>query len=343
MFMNRYFSPRYPLFLLTANHESLVAAIVALLLISGCGEETIDNPLGGGVDEGGKTEKVISISTPYYPMTLGSRWVYRNPDGSEWTREVTNKEISSHLTYNLVAYNPPIEDSRPGFLKTPAYATTHYRLALLVKRDEIHDAVWQTIRQSGGKHENWNLRHTFDGNAWQTHKNEAALVYLFHYHTSVDSHQEPTPLRFPLVPGQTFKALSMKLSGSNETASAFHSFEASGVITGEVGLPESGETPVGTFEDCLKIQYQGRLESFETMEFNSRLLVPPPPKIQESFLSLLESNIREELADLMLSMAPGLGFETVWLAPGVGPVKIKGAEGTAVLIDYEVKAVDSSQ
>lgn len=40
---------------------------------------------------------------------------------------------------------------------------------------------------------------------------------------------------------------------------------------------------------------------------------------------------------------PKLGLEIVWLAPGVGPVKIEGAEGSAVLIDYEIKAVASPQ
>ena len=33
----------------------------------------------------------------------------------------------------------------------------------------------------------------------------------------------------------------------------------------------------------------------------------------------------------------------VWLAPGVGPVKIETLNGIAELIDYEVKAVASSQ
>ena len=318
-----------------------VGLMLIFLLIFGCGgEEFADGPL---VEITGDDSMEQALPN-YFPLTVGSRWVYRNPDGAEWMREVTNKQISSHLTYNLVSYNPPIEDSRSDFLKTPAYATTRYRLALLVKRNEIHDTVWQTIRQSGGNKLDWNLRHTLEGGTWRTQKeNENALVYLFHYRTNVISHHEPTPLRFPLVPGQIFKALNMKLSGSNETASEFHSFEASGEITGEVGLPESVETPVNTFEDCLKIQYQGRLESFETMEFNSRLLMPPPPKIQESLLSLLESDIREELANLMLSITPRMGFETVWLAPGVGPVKIETPNGIAELIDYEIKAVASGR
>ena len=182
------------------------AFLCFIVMLCGCGgEETVNSPVSDSAGDGTR-EEISPISTRYYPMTVGNRWVYRNSDGFEWAREVTNKEISSHLTYNLVGYDPPIEDSRPGFLKTPAYATTRYRLALLVRRDEMHDAVWQTIRQSGGKHANWNLRHTFDGSAWQTHKNEAALVYLFHYHTRVVSHQEPTPLRFPACSGSDIQS-----------------------------------------------------------------------------------------------------------------------------------------
>ena len=331
MCIHRLFKRQSPM----ASGARGVAFLFCILLIVGCGgEEAADsNPLVETVGDA-----TFNTATPnYYPMTVGNRWVYRNPDGSEWTREITDAKIIGELLYHFSSDNPP-DTARLNVLKSPAYAATPHRLVLLAKNDAIQDTVWQTIRQSGGNKQDWNLRHTLEGGTWRTQKeNENALVYLFHYRTNVISHHEPTPLRFPLVPGQIFKALNMKLSGSNETASEFHSFEASGAITGEVGLPESVETPVGTFEDCLKIQYQGRLESFETMEFNSRLLMPPPPKIQESLLSLLESDIREELANLMLSITPRMGFETVWLAPGVGPVKIETPNGIAELIDYEIK------
>ena len=39
----------------------------------------------------------------------------------------------------------------------------------------------------------------------------------------------------------------------------------------------------------------------------------------------------------MISIIPELGFETIWLAPGVGPVKIETVDGIAELIDYEIK------
>ena len=270
-------------------------------------------------------------------MTLGSRWVYQNPEGSEWTREIINAKVIGELLYHLSSYNPP-DNARLDFLKSPAYAATPHRFVLLVKNNGVRDAVWQTIRQSGGNNQDWNLKHTFQGGTWRTQKkNEKALVYLFHYRTSVVSHHELlTLLRFPLLPGQTYNALNLNLSGNNETASTFHAFEASGVISGEVGLPESVRTPAGTFEDCLKIEYRPDVQLFETTEFRN-LLPRTPRKVIESYLSLLESDIQGELTNLMISIMPELGFETVWLAPGVGPVKIDTSNGIAELIDYEIK------
>ena len=146
MFMNRYFSPRYPLLLPTAKPGLLVAVIIALLLISGCGEEIIDNPLGGSVDEGGKTEKVVSISTPYYPMTLGSRWVYQNPDGAEWTQEVTNTGFLDvqQFAYSF-SHNPEIEESTLNFLRAPLYVATPDRIVRPIKTGEIRTTARQEI------------------------------------------------------------------------------------------------------------------------------------------------------------------------------------------------------
>ena len=286
----------------------------------------------------------FNIVTPdYFPIAVGNRWVYRNPDGSEWTREITNAKVIGDLRYHLSRHNPA-NNAHLEFLKNPAYAATPHRFVLLVKDNGVRDAVQQAILRSGGENPNWKLSHTFDGRTWQTQKDESALVYLFHYRTSIVSHHELlTLLRFPLVPGQIYNSLNLNLSGSNETASEFHAFEASGVISGEVGHPESVHTPAGTFEGCLKIQYQAKVLSFETTEFRNMLPQPPPTKELESYLRLLESDIREELANLMISVMSELGFETVWLAPGVGPVKIETPNGIAELIDYEVKAVASGQ
>ena len=53
--------------------------------------------------------------------------------------------------------------------------------------------------------------------------------------------------------------------------------------------------------------------------------------------TIIESDIHIELTDLLMAIMPELGFETVWLAPGVGPVKIETPNGITELIDYEKK------
>ena len=227
-----------PLTFLTVENQGL-AFFLVILLISGCGgEETPNRPMIETVE--GDT---FNTSQPnYFPLTVGNRWVYRNPDGSEWTREITNAKVIGDLRYHFSSHNPP-NNARLDFLKNPAYAATPHRFVLLVKNNGVRDAVRQTILRSGGENPDWDLSHTFDGRTWQTQKSQSALVYLFNCRSSVVSHDESLALlRFPPVPGQTYESLNIKLSGSSETASTFHAFEASGVISGEVGLPESVRT-----------------------------------------------------------------------------------------------------
>ena len=95
------------------------------------------------------------------------------------------------------------------------------------------------------------------------------------------------------------------------------------------------EFAAGDIEECLKIQYEAKLESYNTEEFSSE------SEYQGAELEALESVTREELTDLLKGLMPKLGLQTVWLAPGVGPVKIETPNGIAELIDYEIKAVNS--
>ena len=328
MFKCQYFKSIGPLTSMTAGVGFLIVS-----LFFGCGgEESVNKPIVETVGD----KNFDSTSSNYFPLTVGSRWVYRNPDGSEWAREVTeSQKIGDHL-YHFFSYDPPIEDNQLDFLKTPMYAAHPDRLVFWVKSHDMNEVVWRTIRQSGDNNQNGQLRHTFDGRVWQAMRNEKALVYLFHYHKSVVSLNELALFCFPLVTGQSYKALEMKLHGSYDDGADFHSYEADAVISGSVGHPESVETPASRFKECINVQYEAKLESFETTEFQNKLK-PPPKEVLEAYLSLLESNIREELTTLMISIIPELGFETVWLAPGVGPVKIETVDGIAELIDYEIK------
>ena len=142
--------------------------------------------------------------------------------------------------------------------------------------------------------------------------------------------------RLPLAPGQTWEMLNIRLSGSASVPMELqHSFESDVEILGRVVHRYSVATPAGIFEDCLNIRYEAKPPSVKTIEYANWREVPELQK--KKFRKHMEAEIRKELTTLLTHVMPTLGLESVWLAPGVGPVKIEGAEGRAVLIDYEIK------
>ena len=340
MSIHRLFKRRFPL----RSRARELAFLCFILLMSGCGgEETINTPIGGSSSK----DLDFSTHTPtiYYPMTVGSRWVYQNPDGSEWTREVTESQRFDTELYHSFSYNPPIQDSQLDSLGSAEYSTYVDRLVRRIKLKDINDAIWQIILESGGESPKW-------GVSVGCHNEQQCiltkdildppeiLTLLFKANPHVAWHSDLTPLRFPLFPNQTYTAFKLRLSGRSEVFFSIHVFEAEAVIMGAIGNDrELVETPAGAFEDCLKIQYEAKLTSFTTVEF--RDTVWPHIKPVSGELKVMESTLRDELTDLLAYLMPKLGLQTVWLAPGVGPVKIETLDGIAELIDYEVKAVAS--
>ncbi len=327
------------------NRVSGVVFLCFILLMSGCGgEESVDKPIVESIGD----EKPINnapISNPYYPMTLGSRWVYRNPDGSEWTREVTETQTFGVNLYHSFSYDPPIQDNQLDSLGLPVYAAYLDRLDRRINaNDTINDAVWEIVVESGGGTQNWSLGMTCGKKLNRKPRcvpkknvfKPGILAYLYNANTSVVWHSKLTLLRFPLSPGETYKALNLRLRGKNEGPFYIHAYEAEVVILGTISADrELVEVSAGAFEDCLKIQYEAKLGSYNTEEFSSE------SEYQGAELEALESVTREELTDLLKGLMPKLGLQTVWLAPGVGPVKMETPNGITELIDYEVKAVTS--
>ena len=91
-------------------------------------------------------------------------------------------------------------------------------------------------------------------------------------------------------------------------------------------------TPAGRFENCLEIEYY-ETRSAETTEIKTELI---PEKYEEERAFLI-AKIRETVATEFLTLMPNIPLGTLWLAPGVGPVKIKDSSGTSELIAYDVK------
>ena len=364
MSIHRFFRRQFPLQRKTRE----VAFLFLLLLAFGCGEETVDNPLGGTRE----TEDLMPMSSIFFPMTLGSRWVYRDPDGSEWWREVTEtEEVGSHLVH-FFGYDSLIDDNQSDPSKTPTYTPTPYaktldgRLIYDIKMRDLNDAVQQTISQSGrvppikwgigvrcrtvGEIARAECRMekyetiVRDGKA-QREINNNALICLYWHDTRVIWNSELTVLRFPLVPYRRWKAIDVRLSGTwyeppfwdIDGVGETHSFEADVTISGIAGQREPVITPAGAFKDCLKIRYEMTRLSFETTEFNTGWLV-----FEQRKLDLYETELRKELTTLFKDGLPRMQLGAVWLAPDIGPVKIERADGISELISYDVKK-DSNQ
>ncbi len=341
------------------NRAGKIAFLLVILLISGCGgEESVNKPLVETVAD----ENVDRTPVNYYPMTVGSRWVYRNPDGAEWTREVTEtEEVGSHL-YHFFSYSPLIDDDQLDSSETPMYTTTPYvttidRLILKIKLSDINDAVQQTIFESGrvppiywaihlrcrsDRRPRCRMRklETIIRNGSELQEiNNDALMMLESRDARVVWNSELTVLRYPLVPYRRWKAIDVRVSGSSYQAPFWdwegvgytHSFEANITISGIAGQPESVVTPAGAFANCLKIRYEMTRLSFETTEFSTAALI-----FEQRQLDLLEAELRKELTTLFRDGLPGMQLGAVWLAPDVGPVKIELADGISELISYDV-------
>ena len=329
--------PRVGLFLLVTSRWSLATAFIAILLSSGCADESINNPVAEKPVEDSKPDIIVSTSTNFFPMTVGSRWVYRNRDGSEWSREVVKTEEVGTRSYHYFSYNPPIEDNQFAIFRAPMYTATPDSLFLKVKiGGDINDAIWNTIRESNDNSPDWLWIQRFENGVWKTWKKKGLTFLNFYYVRGVLHSDSGTLLRLPLAPGQTWEMLTIRLSGSASVPmESQHSFESDLKILGSVVHRYSVATPAGIFEDCLNIRYEAKPPSVKTVEYANWREVPELQK--KKFRKHMEAEIRKELTTLLTHVMPTLGLESVWLAPGVGPVKIEGAEGRAILIDYEIK------
>ena len=332
---------RVGLFLLVTSHWSLATVLIGILLNTGCADESINNPVAEKPVEDSKPDEIVSTSTNYFPMTAGSRWVYRNPDGSEWSREVTETEEVGSRSYHYFSYDPPIEDNQFAFFRAPVYIATLDSLFFKVENRDINDAIRNAILESNENSPRWHWFQIFQNGVWKTRKQ--GLAFLHSYNASGALVSEAGLLfRLPLVPGQTWDMLGIRFSGLLQLPDMRHSFESDVEVLGKVRHPHTVATPAGIFEDCLNIQYEAKPPSVKTIGFADWSEVPEE-NVKIKRRKHMEAEIRKELTTLLTHVIPKLGLESAWLAPGVGPVRIKSAEGTTILIDYEVKAVPSSQ
>ena len=334
------------MFKLLPNTYLIVPALVYLLLLFGCGaDETVNTPFA---ENGAPDVAPAPTSSSYYPIALGNRWTYRNPDGSEWSRQVAVSEVFDAERYHSFSYNPPMA---LDFIGPAEYITYTDRLVRPIKATDYTEAIWQIILDSGSKTPGWNLELHCEHDGWEIIEDTCKLVkdldifdppdmltLLYSVRPHLRWQSELTPLRFPILPNQSYTALELKLHAESVVFYLWE-FYADVIITAVIGnAPELVETSAGTFQDCLKIQYEAGPISINTLEF----VDTRPPLIHDlsEQLKAFELTLHDELTDVLNYLMPKLGLQTMWLAPGVGPVKIETPNGIAELIDYGIKPVE---
>ena len=262
----------------------------------------------------------------YFPHVLGSYWVYEDQDGNELTRRVIkNKDIDGE-TYHAFSYEPALEDwaDYDYHIHPHLYQVGEEQITFWVG-DDVEKAVkarlTKEVETFGKIHEaNFDLLYDIEVEAQDP---------FYVLPTSVTSNEKWNAT-------QIKAKVTMTPDPPQDPEEIIPEFTI--VETGKVLGTENVETPVGTFEDCLKIEYRTATE----------VTIFPYDANGVAHDRSGDSN------------PPGESVTTLWVAPNVGIVKFhQEAEDilltvithsqvkasttvkTLELKRYEVKATDS--
>ena len=234
----------------------------------------------------------------YFPSTLGSYWVYEDQNGNELTRQVVDGEEISGVTYKGFSYDPELEDWIDF--------DRHFAPYLFYVGDEwvsclVSEEVEEAVKARLGKEMD-----TLSQLAQNVFANSAPpelniTISLIH---DVEAKSEENLFLLPLdvSPNEEWDSLNVNATVSFtmdiQGLPAVQGVPDIPTITFDIDIQETGiilgtetvDVTAGTFEDCLKIQFQTETE-----------------------LTASEPNPDQE--------QPGESVTTLWLAPNVGIVK----------------------
>ena len=259
----------------------------------------------------------------YFPHVPGSYWVYEDQDGNELTRSaVEKKEIEGEM-YSSFTYEPTLENwidydyhIHPNF-----YQIGEERVTFLVG-DETQKAVkarlnkeMEIFRTTLGV-----LMEGFD------------LLYDIEAETEDAFYVLPTSIPF----NKAWEAMQItaKITMRSDPPQAPEEiiFDLTIVETGKVLGTENVETPAGTFENCLKIEYQTETK----VETSPSDQAPNPPGESVTTLWVAPNvgivKFHQKREDTVLKTIP---------PPPLPLFKVSTTVKTLELKRYEVKSVDS--
>ena len=237
----------------------------------------------------------------YFPHAIGSYWVYEDQDGNELTRRVIeNKKIDGE-TYRAFSYEPVLENwvDYDYHFHPNLYQIDEGRVTFLAG-DDVEKAV--------------KARLTKDIEAFgKIHEENFDLLYDIAVEAQDPFYVLPNSVTFNETwdAGQTKAKVTMRPDPPQDPEEMILEFTI--VETGKVLGTENVETPAGTFDDCLKIEYRTATE------------VAIVPQGEDD-----EAN------------PPGESVTTLWVAPNVGIVKFHQKAEDILLTVIPLPQVEAS-
>ena len=201
---------------------------------------------GCGSDE---TLAPIEQMPNYFPDAIGSRWIYRNSDGSQWASEVSGEANIEGKDYRVFKDTPPIAATELNFLYSTYYRVTPNAVMFTVS-EKVTDYLQTELPKA--------VQDEFAG---------LELTVAIEPFT----HPELVFFHVPLVPNSQWDALNIKVSGNvilQNLVLLQIPFEAHIHVKAKVVSEGPLETPAGKFEKTYRIEYQTEITHtlFSTVE-----------------------------------------------------------------------------
>jgi hypothetical protein len=197
--------------------------LCAISILFGCGSDEAPTPIEGKPN--------------YFPDAVGSRWVYRNSDGLQWTQSVSAETNIEGKSYQVFDYVPPAPNTELDYLKPDAFR---------VAQNQVFFVVGKKIDRYV-----------------QTEVPKAAQDELAGLELAVAVEPIPYPelifLQVPLILNAQWDAFNVKVNGSivlQNLVLLQIPFEMLMSIKAEVVAESPLETPAGNFEKAYQIEYQ---------------------------------------------------------------------------------------
>ena len=221
----------------------------------------------------------------YFPHTLGSYWIYEDQDGNELTRRAAADKTIAGETYRSFNYEPVLEDWVDyDYHIHPNFCQVGEEWVTFLVADDVKKAVKARFTKEAET-----FRKAFVEMMASSEEN-LDMLYEVKVKAQDPFYVLPTSVAFNEKWDVTQIEAKITMTPKPLIEPGELTLEFTIVETGEVLGTENVETPTGTFEDCLKIEYRTDI----------RIAALPPQA---------ETN------------PPGESVTTLWMAPNIGIVK----------------------